>query len=272
MTFSPEKKLTLADSDFIQLKAPKKQANVLIFGDNGQGKTTFVTKYAPEPIAFINYDRRADWAVVKAMEEGRKIHYTHVDYPADIMRLGDDVARKLGQAAIDKTIRNYEIAVRESEKGNIRTICLDTGTEYSELLKLAITGRIDKTKGDYGKSKDLINRQWWRLFTMAREGSAHVIVLSRAKAIWVDNEPTGNFTFRCPEVVGDAVDWAGQIRLKKGPKGKFKKKFELEITKGGINIAELGEVYTEEEWKDLGGPFVYACLLQYDGSDMEDWM
>lgn len=264
--------LSLAGSDFTILKEPKKQANVLLFGDGGTGKTTFCTMYAPQPIAMINFDKRSHHAVVKAQKQGRIIAHAAIDTPANISRLPDEAARKIGQAALDKVIKNFEWAVVESQKGNIRTICLDTGTEYSEIISLAIRGRVDRVKSDYGKSKDLINREWWRLFNLAREGSAHLIVLSRAKAVWQNNEPTGRFTFRGPEVMFDAADWAGQIRLKKQKRGVAIKEFEIEIHKAGINIEELGEVYTKEEWEYLGGPFVYACYKQfYETSTLEDW-
>lgn len=261
----------IAGSDFHSISLPERRTVALIFGDAGTGKSTFVTDYCPDPIAFINFDKRAQYAVHKAHTAGRKILFTECDVPANVTKLPDEQAKKYGQAALDKVIKNFEIAVRESQKGNIRTICLDTGTEYSEILSLAIRGRVDRTKGDYGKSKDLINREWWRIFNLAREGNAHLIILARAKAIWVNNEPTGNFSPRGPEVMMDAVDWAGQIRLKQR-KGKLKKEFELEITKAGVNIEELGSVYTASDWEDFGGPFVYACWQQYEGSEPEDWM
>lgn len=261
----------LSGSDFTILKTPKLQCNALVFGDAGNGKTTFATAFAPDPVAFINFDKRAEHAVMKAQQSGRQIYFTCVDFPANITKLEDTQARKIGQQAVDKVVRNFEWAVEQSRKGNVRTICIDTGTEYSEILKIAITGRIDKVKGDYGKSKDLINREWWRIFNTAREGNAHLIVLSRAKAIWVNNEPTGEFTYRGPEVMFDAVDWCGQIRLRKSVKKTPKKEFEIQIKKAGVNISELGEVYSKDEWEDLGGPFVYSCMLQYGGSNMEDW-
>lgn len=262
---------SLSESDFIIPTAPKRQANVLIYGDAGTGKTSFCTRFAPDPIAFINFDRRASHAVQLAKQIGKKVWFLEISTPANVTKLTDEAARAVGQKALDKTIKNFEIAVEESLKGNIRTICLDTGTEYSEILSLAIRGRVDKTKGDYGKSKDLINREWWRILNLAREGNAHLIILARAKSIWVNNEPTGKFTFRGPEVMNDGVDWAGEIRLRKKKGGRLKKEFELEVTKAGVNIEELGEVYTAELWEDLGGPFVYSCLMQYDGSSMEDW-
>ncbi len=269
-------------SDFIILDKPKLQANVLVFGDGGNGKSTFSLQHAPHPVAFINFDKRAYYAVQKAMHDKRRIYFTGIDIPANVTKLTEDQAKKLASEAVKKVIHNFELAVRESQKGNVRTISLDTGTEYTEILRVAITGKMDVVKGDYGKSKDLINREWWRLFNLAREGNAHFIVLSRARAIWEDNQPTGEFSYRGPEVMNDAADWAAQIRLSRGGvtatiKGAKKsamkagkKKFELKITKAGNNIEELGAVYTSDDWGD-DGPFQYACSMQFPNTDVDDW-
>ncbi len=286
-----------AGSDFTIIDAPKKQTTCLIFGDGGVGKTTFVTGYAPHPIAFINFDHRAYHAVSKASQTGRRVLYTHIDVPANISKMDEEAAKKIGRAAVDKFFKNFEWAVRESQRGNVRTIGIDTGTELGELFNLAIKGRPGGKSKDYGQSKDWTNRQWWQLFNTAREGNAHLVVLSRAKAIWENSEPTGYFTYRGPEVMFDAVDWAAQVRLarkvgvsrgggggviggggligKSGGGGSKSgssapKEFELEIVKAGVTIDELGEVYSSRDWEDLG-PFVYSCMLQYPGTLPEDW-
>jgi hypothetical protein len=270
--------LTLADSDFETSDTVKWQCNALIYGKAGEGKTSFATMFAPQPVALINFDNRDTHAVRRAREDGRVVHRVHIPYASkDVTNLDEAEAKKIGGAAMDKVVKNFEIAVRESQRGNIRTICIDTGTEYSEIVTLAVRGGLGKAN-DYGKSKDLINRAWWHIFNTAREGNAHLLVLARDKEIWAGGEPTGRYTLRGPEVMIDGVDWAGWMRLKKAGGGlggktvKKIKKFELEIVKAGVNIEQLGEVYAEEQWGDLGGPFVYASLLQYEGSDVEDWM
>lgn len=258
--------------DFITLEEPKRQANILIFGDGGTGKTSFVTRYCPTPIALINFDRRAGYAVANAKQAGRVIHYLPVDFPAHISKVDIEPAKKLGQDALDRVIANYELAVTASIRGDVRTICLDTGTELSEIMKIAFTGRVDRTKGDYGQSKDLINRQWWRLLNTAREGLAHLVILARGKAVWEGNEPTGEFTYRGPEVMNDGVDWSGQIKVRQTKRmAQVVKSFEIKMTKCGVNIEELGKTYTEKDWEGLGGPFVYGSLMQYEGSNISDW-
>lgn len=268
-------KITLAGSDFIEPDEPRLQSNALIFGDSGVGKTTFGLMAAPEPVAILSLDRRGDHAAIRARNEGRTVYFSRIDYPGNIAKLSADEAMKKGREVLQKFFKNFDIAVRESQKGNVRTVLIDTITEFGEICAIAERGTLGKAKGDYGKSKDLINRHHWRIFNTAREGEAHVIALARAKAVWEDNEPTGRFTYRCVDVVNDAVDWAANLRFKR----KFSKQaktngvMELEITKGGINREEVGKVYTEEDWEGFGGPFVYACMMQYveAGTTPEDW-
>jgi hypothetical protein len=272
-----DKNETLEDSDFEILEQPRWQCNALIFGRAGEGKSTFPLMYAPHPVAQINFDNRDRHAVRKALEAGRKVLRTHIPYSStDVTGLDETEAMKVGRTAMDKVVKNFEIAVRESQRGNVRTISIDTGTEYNEIVTIAVRGHLGKAN-DYGRSKDHINRAWWHIFNTAREGNAHLIVLARDREIWGGSEPSGVFTFRGPEVMNDGVDWAAQIRLKRakvvaGSKvKKTTKEFELFITKAGVNIAELGEVYSQEDWDAYGGPFVMACVNQYDGSEPADW-
>lgn len=255
--------------DFVTLDQPKRQANILIFGDGGTGKTSFVTRYAPPPIAVINFDGRDQHAVYEALQLGREIHRCSIDFTPK-HRMSPDQVKSLALESVDKVERNFERAVFS---GKYRTILLDTGTEYSEILKLSFDGVQEQTKeGAYGKDKDYVNRRWWKLFNLARQGNAHLVVTARASEIWINNQPTGRFKMRGAAVINDAVDWAGWISHKKGPKGRSKKEIQLEITKAGINLAELGAVYDKSDWDEYGGPFVYACYQQFIAtSDLEDW-
>lgn len=267
----------LAGSDFTVMQSPKRQANILIYGMGGSAKTSFVTRYCPDPIALLAYDRRYEHAVAAATALGRHVYPCAIDFPAKKMDAKMTQAKAI--EAMDKTVRNFEWACEQSLRGNIRTISIDTGTEYSGILKLSFDGVFHQTKeGAYGKDKDYVNRKWWDLFTMARDSKAHFVVTARAKEIWVKNpatgqqEATGRYTYRCPGVINDAVDWAGHIRLKEGLKGRLTKEFQLEITKAGANIAELCNVYTAKDWEPFGGPFTYASYMQFiETSELEDW-
>lgn len=268
-------------SDFITLTTRKRQAIMLLYGDSKTGKTSFATRYMPDPLALFNFDRRAEAAVLKAQEEfNRRIHYLSCRLSPAIMHKHPEEIRLAAIETSDRFIRNFEHAAEESIRGNIRSALIDTGTEITDIWKLSFDGALGQTKeGAYGRDKDYVNRQWRNVFEIARDSNMHLLITARASEIWIKRmkngkevqEATGNFKPKCPSVVVDGVDWAGNIRLKKGLKGRYKKEFELEITNAGENIEELGSIYTEKDWEDLGGPFVYSCVMQYPGSLPEDW-
>lgn len=270
--------LSTEGSDFSLSVPIRRRANILICGEGGTGKTSFVTRFAPDPVALICYDGRSDYAVREGQQMGRSILFTEINFK--IKRGTSKIdAQKLASDVVDKTLKNVEWAAEQSEKGRVRTLCLDTGTELTEIFDAAFDGSIGARKPVYGKDKDFINRQWWRIFDIVKDSKLHLVITSRAKEIFVENvqtgnqEATGRFTFKAPQVLNNAVHWAGHIRLKKGVKGKPKKEVELEIIKAGVRLSELGEVYDASDWDDYGGPFVYACWKQFEAtSGVEDWL
>lgn len=266
----PSKLIIAPGSDFTAPTSPKSQAKITLCGESKVGKTTFALRYAPDPVALLNFDGRAAYAAQEATLAGRRILTTEIRVPGDINRMGEDAVKKAGQLAIDKTMKNLEWAVRESQKGNVRTICFDTGTEYGNFLTLAFRGKLGLIK-DYGKSKDLINQQLLRLYQVAADGNAHLIMLTRAKATWAGEEPSGKFEPRAYEVLSEAADIVAHLRFRRAGKGKVGRDSEIEILSAGTDRSQLGAVYRESDWEDLGGPFVYTCLMNYPGTVPEDW-
>jgi len=259
--------LSTAGSDF-QLFTPDsipdtRRCICLISGDGGSGKTSYVTRFAPDPISFFDFDNRSDIPIEYAVTELNKtIVRLKMSRPSNILRMSIEEAKKAGRSLVDQVVKNLEWTCEKCIKGEIVSGCLDTVTELAEIISIAIRGRLDRPeKGDYGKSKDLINREFWNIFSMVRQAGLNFIVLSRATEIWIDNQPTGNFRPKCPSVVFDAVDWGGHIRLRTSQKGKIKKDVELEIIKAS-NREELGSIYTEKDWGKYG-PFAWANSLQY---------
>lgn len=268
-------RIAFEGGDFTTSETLKQRCIALVFGDAGSGKTTFVTDYCPDPIALINYDQRSVHAVPRARGMGRKIFPAYISLPRNMSRLAIPDAKKAAREIVGRTVRNLEIALRESERGNVRTIALDTGTEYSEILRYAAQGHLEKAT-DYGAGKDWINRQWWDMFNAARSSDVNFIVLARASAVWANNEPTGEYTYKGPAVMDDGVDWSALIRIKKrlgkaSASAKVKQEFEMKVAKAGVNISEKSQVYASADWGDMGGPFAYACMMMYEGTTPEDW-
>lgn len=274
MVAKTESTSTKVGSGFFSRKNSNKQALIMIFGDGGHGKTAFALEFAAHPVATINYDGRDDPVIEKARSKGRIILPGRLHVPA--RGSSAEEVMKQAQTVMNTFEDNFFWAVEENRKGNIRTILIDTGTEHSRVLKLAFDGVTQQTKkGGFGKDKDFIYNRWGELFAEARKSSVNLIVAARASEIWVEDEKgnqkaTGRYKYKCAAIVNDLVDLSMHIRLKKGAPGRFKKEFELEVTKSGPNLAELGQIYTQKEWGDMG-PFVWSCLMQYEGSSPEDW-
>ena len=263
-------------SDFVVLTRDDLvyKAVCLVHGPPGCGKTTFACRYAPEPIAVINLDCRAKGVIVNIMEEwGLDIRYVHIDYPRDVFAFNPsdkpDKAEKemllRNQSAaippVDKVLRNYYWALNEPYEA-ISTVVIDTVTEFSDLMYIRARGAMDLAKGDFGRSKGLVNRQLQTMVEAAKAAEKHVIFLSRSREIWRANEPTGEFIPRCPDAVVENVDWHGYLKAVGSNTGNTK--WRLKMTKAGANGDELGKVYKSEQWeKGDVGPFAWACALQY---------
>lgn len=260
---------TSGDGDFVSISGPTRQANILIYGEPKTGKTTFCTRYAPDPVLVLSFDGRSDDAVYDAVTEyGRNVKLANVLMPEQ--KMSREETKRTAQDLLDRAVFNAEIAVRKSKSGGARTLLVDGLKQFEEICKLALDGTMEKVKEhSHGEDKDFCNRQVWRLANLARKShSLHIIFTSDMTEIWKDQKPTGRFRYQGPKAALKAVDWAAQIRLKTGYGDP---KFELEITSAGTNIDELYEVYDASMWDMVGGPFVYACCMNYKDSVPGDW-
>jgi len=281
-----------------------RQANILVWGLDKTGKTTFVTDYCPDPIAFISIDRRGEDAVKKAQRNGRRILFSDFSMPGTVAELGTESAQKFGEEALSLVRNNVLWAVRESVTdgecmkrfgSRLRTIFIDTGAEMTEIINLAISGRSDRAKwGDKGRSKAEANAEWRKILDSCRDGKAHLIISGRQREIYLNDKGTGRYQPRVSDIVHSSVDFAIETRISDstmpslgsaggatigsvsgmmsgGVNNPRPPQFELRPSSCGINSAELGQTYRATEWDLLGGPFVYACMRQWVGTTPEDW-
>lgn len=223
--------------------------------------------YAPAPVRVINFDGRADDAVYAAQQVGRDVKIAKLFMPDGLTDRAQ--IKSAAQNVIARAEKNFELALADP---NIRTILWDTVTEYASICKLAFDGTMEKVKEhSHGEPGDFQNQCIWRLVNRARKAkNTHLIFTARATEIWKDQKPTGVFKPQCPKAVKAGVDWSGQIRLRT-TFGIPKPEFEIEVKDAGLDITQLGEVYTAQQWDRMGGPFVYSCLMNYPDSEMEEW-
>jgi hypothetical protein len=251
----------------------------LLFGDRGSGKTTFITRFCPDPILLLNFDYRADDAVREAREEyGKTIHYHVIDIPSEYAT--PETVRIAAKETVERMIMILSAAVRKSKVGEILTIGVDTGDELTNLFMVQFFGTFDNWEAAFKKDVIFAKRQWMRVIRLLRQSNANVIVTARQSEIWGKSSsdsnkttgPTGKFKPDASKVFDEAADWSGNIRTKDRMSGGGKK-FEVEITKGGVNLGEEGQVYTEREWnKEAGGnPLAYVSSRIY-GGEPKEWM
>lgn len=174
----------LAKSDFTDVPAPKPQAINLIFAGTGEGKSTYFLDYCPEPVAFCDINRRGYHAAQKAISAGRRIKYLPIDYPSNYSKLDEKQARAAGQVSVDKMERNFDLALEANLKGDIRTIAIDTMSEYAEILMIALVGRPERREDDYGKSSAAQKAVLSKMIKRARDTNVHLVMLGQTKEIY----------------------------------------------------------------------------------------
>jgi hypothetical protein len=294
---------------FKRFKPRRRSTCALIVGKGGSGKSTFVLDYCPQPIAFFNFDGRADDAVEKALNDGRDISYEYISTDVDMLTLNTR-AKKESKQAYDRFFTLFDNSIKYMAKKRRGTVAIDTGTELDRLMNIAIKGTTKPAK-DYGASKDVINQSWAKLFDDARKHRVHLVVLARTADEWKANEPTGRVLQRGNDLMYDLADWAGEIRIIGNHKKGKLERFEIEIIKAGTNAQEYGAVYKDKDWKDTKtlisqleeeldeaeiegdemnerrltkeikqlqqlpdglGPFAYSCSRLYPTSHWSDWL
>lgn len=259
-------------SDFTIPTPPRKQAGVVIYGQEKTGKTTFATMYCPEPVCLISFDGRSRLAAHKAIEQGRQVNFLELSMPHDLNAMTDEQAVNAITPLLNRANKNIQWAFNQAKSGNVKTLCLDTATEFTLMMSIFESGKASGKKwGDKGSTKDKVNQQWLSIFSGARLHELNLVVLSRAKEIWVNDKSTGLFAPRPPEVICEAADWVGQLKVETQLVKKQPPKLKLEMFRTGGDWSEMGKVYTEADWDLYGGPFAYACIKQFPNTSPEDW-
>lgn len=298
-------------TDFILIRPRPPYTIALIYGKNGCGKTSIVTGHyneigelvgaVPDPFALIDVDNRSYERALEAKEAGKTIYYLPAAYPADIMEMDTEEAKKFATDSLARIKHNYKWAIYQAKQSrdNMRLIALDGVKELGDLISLAYRGRTDRPEPKKGEpfpaSIDmLVNRELWYFPNMAREACVNLVMIGRAKEVYKGREGTGAWTWDCNKIFDAACDWSAEIRLtdveakltsateRNGGKplspmdimtiSKSGPSFELVVDKAGNNIKEKGRVYTQEDWEREGvGPFAYAATRLMPRTKVEDW-
>lgn len=266
-------------SDFEVIDSIKRNQVIMVYGPGQTGKTTFALKYAREPVAQINFDGRDTVAHHEARAMGRKIMRVSTAVPPKVTGASPADVKRIASSIASTVTNNIEAACESSMRGNVGTICLDTGTEFHQILNQAEHGADKLSSNDWDslRASGRIKEQWWSIIRMVQSSNANLIVLAREKKIYKDKEDTGKITYDCPKVIFDAADIVCEMRIKTITERRVKSAVtEIEVIKAGNNRSMLWTTWTQDGSGDATGawgdnPFVFLCTLLTPGSSEEDW-
>jgi hypothetical protein len=169
------------------------------------GKTHFGLT-APGPIACVQTDEGLEGVIQKFQTE-KEIYVADAKFDIQDLRrklsLDEDAAR--ARSVWDYIKQHYFIGLEQPE---IRSVLVDTGTEWWEICRLAAFGKLDQVKSHhYGP----VNREWRTLIRAAFEHDKHVIFLHKMREIWVNEKSTGKFERKGQADMGYLVQVCGEL-------------------------------------------------------------
>jgi len=283
-------------TSMVKVARPASRTVCVIHGLDGCGKSTLVTRFCPDPIQFINCDRRAEESAYDSGENyGKEIYYLDAALPSEISEFSPEYAKEVAEFLLHDIItKDFKWSIANG----VRTIGIDTASEFTRILNYAHRGHPIKQKptkedpGDFGASDRAISEAIWYFVNKVRETrNVNLVILSRTKEEFDGPKPTGRYYADCHKVFNHACDWSAYLSLKSHEdmlrdleaahpgqplttsdllKLQKRRPFSLKVTKGGMAIEEMDKVYTEDDWGE-DGPFAYACSRLIPRTTVEDW-
>lgn len=229
-----------------------------VVGMEKTGKTRWSIWDVPQPIGFIDIDKRAASTVAAAQEERRLMKLPPIQIypiPLSIPTVETPEDQKL---AVAEYLR-FEAAWNgflAMEGGG--TLVVDTWSECWELIRMAEFGKLLNVKPHHYSP---INARFNRLLDNVRDSNKNVILIQKLKERWEDEKPTGKYVPQGFSNTQFKVDTSVLLKY-----NKTKKEFAAEIEFCGLNSGLAGE--------ELSGPvntFAYLATQCYPGTELEEW-
>ncbi len=224
-------------------------------GEDKTGKTHFGYT-APGPIASQSIDFGDEGVVQKFQEAGKEIAV------AEYSRLMPDSMDRKDLGALQKWYREQVVLpfVRDFKaalKAGVRSLVLDTATEFWEVMRLSHFGKADKVMPQMYTA---VNAEWQELIRLANDNDTNLILLHQVKDEWENYTDSGGqnksrTTGRKVRAGNEKIGYLVQAQLVtryvpavKDRKGGVKEeaRFELEIVKCRHNPEVVGMVLTNE--------------------------
>lgn len=266
---------TLAELGFV--RPPKntiKRVNGVIIAPQKSGKTEFVCGM-PEPVAIVSTDEGVKNVVEKHVRRGKDIFIKEFkskqrwDFN---LKLGSKMSPDI-QAEYQSIWRDIQKAYKkllEAPLSDVRSIGIDTATEWYEIARFAEWGAASVGKFQFGPMNQMLRE----LFRAAMDSDKNVLFTTRMKKQYKGgdgSEGSGSWDGKSYEMAGfqDLKYCVENVVLlsRDGEDGDFR----LDVESSRVN----GKLFLGRDDSQLNGAsnvnFIELAKMLYPDTDDEDW-
>lgn len=261
----------------------------------GGGKTRFALSM-PKPLVIASVDPNTRAVVEKAIDEGFvqesdvTVHYLRM--PATAFNDKDDVAEKAAEEW--ETFINALRPLVDDNRDGVKSVALDTATEFDNLNILAEFGKSDQITPESRRNRmGPVNSRWKSMVRALGDASLNVALLHRGKAKWetrtergtggtkeVRSEMTGPWDFERLGFKDTGFITSAEVQLKFDPDRegatKLADRFGIRIARSTIRPAIIGSEWWGRQKLEDGSrihaaSFPWLAIQLYPNTTLEDW-
>lgn len=227
-------------------------------GRDKSGKTEFGFT-APSPIAVISMDIGLEGVVEKWVKRGKKIWVAHFNVPPVVNQ-----SEYLG--VFNRTRDAYYKAISHKD---VRTVLVDTGTDWWELARLAEFGQLSPA-ADIKRAYAPLNQLFRSLLKMGFDTNKSIIITHKMKENWTIKQLANG---KVQDVADGTYSRAGfsesEYLVQANIEHRYNRdtgKFEIEILNCRQNMNMTGMTLIGDECT-----FANVGSLIFEGTSVQDW-
>jgi len=260
----------LRKAGFGAVPTPPQRLILSAYAKEKHGKSNFALT-APPPIGYIDIDDGVSEIRNKFphLNDDNLLHFP-VQYDGE-----DD---SLAEKSVDKVHKAFDLCV-DAPLSVVRTIVMDTDTEWWEMIRLARFGRVDDVPpGKFGP----VNREYLQIIKQAKASNKNLILLHQMKEEWLsppgrNNQGkkkmaqwTGNWIRDCMKKAPYAVQ--ASIYLYKdefGYNARIAQCRQNPLAEGEILTTDMEELQSGEGLNMCSFPWVAMTI--FPDTELGDW-
>jgi hypothetical protein len=276
---APTGNVTMANAGFVIVKPGTKPPRRLIVSSRAKekhGKTHFSLSM-PDPLAYISYDMGDEGMIEKFVDQGRVIHRCELPKPTFRKPISGEDMKKREEAETKSKLAQYEehwLRGRDAFEAavnnkSIRSIIVDTNSEFYESIRLARLGKLTQVMPQhYGPVKE----EFRGIMQLAKyRKDVNVIFIHKMKKEYKENSKgDSNWTGKWEMQGFDDMGYIAQVIIThlREPLAGGGVRFGIRID----DCRQNPDVIGLELWSDEGMcDFVNLAMCVYPDTNEGDW-